>query len=88
MVPTKDFKPFIHAGMFVPICIPFKLYNLLDFLSDKARAPLISPQLMSSLPLFFFNAPSCTSLRVPGETGFICTETHVLTLFFCSCLAE
>lgn len=53
MVPTKDFKPFIHAGMFVPISIPFKLYNLLDFLSDKAHAPLISPQMMSSLPQFF-----------------------------------
>lgn len=53
-VPTKDFKPFIYAGVFVPICIPSKLYNLWDFLSDKECAPLISPRLMGSLPQFFF----------------------------------
>lgn len=52
-VPTKDFKPFIYAGVFVPICIPSKLYNLWDFLSDKECAPLISPRLMGSLPQFF-----------------------------------
>lgn len=84
-VPTKDFKPFIYAGVFVPICIRSKLYNLWDFLSDKKCAPLISPGLMVSLPHFFFHAPSCTSVQVPGGVCFICTETHVFKSSFSSC---
>jgi len=87
VVPTKDFKPFIYAGVFAPICIPSKLHNLWDFLSDKVCAPLISPRPMGSLPQFFlfFYAPSCTSIQVPAGVSFICTGTHVMRLVFSSC---
>lgn len=88
MVPTKDFKPFIYAGVFVPICIPSKLYNLWDFLSDKVCAPLISPRPMgflSSSSNFFcmymcvyIYAPSCTSVQISSGVCFICTWTHVI----------
>lgn len=96
MVPTKDFKPFIYAGMFVPICIPSKRCNLWDLLSDKECALLIplpnwwGPSHISFLKIvfFIFYAPSCTFVQVPGGVGFICRGTHVLhvsLLFLSSC---
>lgn len=83
VVPTKDFKPFIYAGVFVPICIPSKQYNLWDFLSDKECSPLISPRLMVSIPFFFFFMLHHAHLsKFMVEFAFICTGTRVLSLLF------
>lgn len=39
----RFFKPFIYAGVFVPICIPSELYSLPDFLPDKEMCVINLP---------------------------------------------